>query len=132
MVKQMDCTLMWKVLLKKKAGNINKLLCQWRRSSAFIVNFEHVIAGWNPVVPDEQLVIMLSRRYERTAKDSSGKFLYITVTNHLRRKFYCINKNCLLRRYPCFWRSMFLVKDATKHRLSSAHKLFHRRKRHFN
>ena len=53
MVKQMDCTLMWKVLLKKKAGNINKLLRQWRRSSAFIVNFEHVIAGWNPVVPDE-------------------------------------------------------------------------------
>ena len=26
MVKQMDCTLMWKVLLKKKVGNISKLL----------------------------------------------------------------------------------------------------------
>ena len=60
----------------------------------------------NPVVPDGELVIVLNERYEGTAKDSSGKFLYITVTNHLRRKFYCINKNCLLRRHLYFCRSI--------------------------
>ena len=49
----------------------------------------------------------------RTAKDSSGKLLH--MTNHLRCKFYCINKSCLLRRHLYFWRGMLLFKDATKH-----------------
>ena len=58
----------------------------------------------NPVVADGELIITHNERYERTAKDSSGKFLH--MTNHIRCKFYCINKSCLLRRHPYFWRSM--------------------------
>ena len=41
----------------------------------------------NSVVPDGELVIMLKERYERPAKDSAGKFMRMTVTNHLERKF---------------------------------------------
>ena len=41
----------------------------------------------NPVVPDGELVIMHTERYERPAKDSAGTFMRMTVTNHLERKF---------------------------------------------
>ena len=43
---------------------------------------------------------MRNERYERTVKDSSGKLLHMTITNNIGRKFYCINKNCLLCRHP--------------------------------
>ena len=56
----------------------------------------------------------------------------MTVTNHLGRKFYWINKECLLRRPPYFWRGMLVVKDSTKLRLSSAHKLSLNKKLHFS
>ena len=85
----------------------------------------------NLVVPDGELVIIHNERYERTAKDSSGKFLHMTI-NHPGRKFYCISESCLSFRCPYFWRGMLMVKNAAKHRLSWAHKLFHSKKLHFN
>ena len=67
---------------------------------------------------------MHKERCERPVKGSAGKFMNMAATNHLGRNIYCINKNFFLRRHPYFWRGMLVVKDATKHRLSSAHKLF--------
>ena len=78
----------------------------------------------NPVVPDGQLVIMHKERYKKPINDSAGKFIRMTVTNHFGRKFYCINKECLLRRHPYFWRGMLVVKNATRRRLSSPHNFF--------
>ena len=75
---------------------------------------------------------MHKERYERSVKDSAGKIMRMTVTNHLGRNFYCINKECLLRRHSFFWRDMFVVKDATKHRLSSAHVFFLNKKLYFS
>ena len=47
----------------------------------------------NPASPDCDIVFVHRERYERPVKDSNGKFLRMTISNGLGRKFYCIKKN---------------------------------------
>lgn len=55
----------------------------------------------------------------------------MTVRNHFGREYYVINKSFLLPGRPYFWSDVLVVKDATKHRLSSVHKLFLNKTLHF-
>ena len=70
---------------------------------------------------------------KKTVKGSSGKFLHMTITNHLDNNKSLLQKEKFsFTQNPYFWGDKFVIKDATKHRLSSAHKLFHSKKLHFN
>ena len=63
---------------------MNNPECDWAQSC---ISCKLAFQKGNSVVPAGQLVIMLKERYERPAKDSAGKFMRMTVTNHLERKF---------------------------------------------
>ena len=75
----------------------------------------------NPVSPEGDIIIIHKERYERPVKDHNGNFLRMTVSNHLGRKFYCLKKDCLLRRHPYFWKGMLKVNERTRAELKSAH-----------
>ena len=44
-------------------------------------------------VPEKQIVIIHKERYERPVSDDDKKFLGMTISNQLEKKFYCVRKN---------------------------------------
>ena len=60
------------------------------------------------------LVVVHKERDERPNISESGKRVSQIVTNQLGRIFYCVNKDCLLKRHPYFWkRTLFMRKDVS-------------------
>ena len=75
----------------------------------------------NPASPDCDIIVVHCERYERPLKDANGKFLRMTISNNVGRKFYCAKKACILRRHPYFWKGMVEVGEDTRKHLTAAH-----------
>ena len=71
----------------------------------------------NPA-PINAILIIHKERYERPVKDEKGKFLRMTVSNQLGKKFYCVKKICLRSRHPYFWKGMLEVTEEVKVKLT--------------
>jgi len=68
--------------------------------------------------PEQQIVVIHKERYERPVTDNTEKFLRMTVTKKLGRKFYCPKRECVLSRHPYFYKGMMDVSENASTRLN--------------
>ena len=76
----------------------------------------------NPIVASN-IVIVHRERYLRPNMAENGQYGDSILTNQLGRKFYCINKRCLLSRRPYFWKGLLKMSTCTASKLNQTLKL---------
>ena len=67
------------------------------------------------------LAVVHKERCRRPNISESGKRLSPVITNQLGRKSYCVKKDCLLKRYPYFWKGMLFMRKDVSVKLSTKH-----------
>ena len=77
----------------------------------------------NPTLYENDVIISHRERYQRPVKDEKGNFLRKTITkpNQLGRKFYCPQKECILKRHPYFWKKLLKVHKGSCDKLEDTH-----------
>ena len=78
----------------------------------------------NPSCPDSDIVVLHKERYERPVKDDKGKFVRMTISNQMGRKFYCLKKKCILLRHPYFWKGLIEIPQSSRAYLNNLHEEF--------
>ena len=71
----------------------------------------------------QELIVYHRERYQRPIYDEDKKFLRMTITKQLGKKFYCLKKSCLRKRHPYFWKGLIKCEDKIKKELTDDHKL---------
>ena len=55
-------------------------------------------------------------------KDANGKTTYEPTWKREIPRCYCLKKECILRRYPYFWKGMIEVQEDVRQQLKEGHK----------
>ena len=61
-------------------------------------------------------------RFYHPKKDANGKTTYEPTWRREIPRFYCVNKECILRRHPYFWKGMIEVQEDVRQQLKEGHK----------
>lgn len=68
------------------------------------------------------IIFLHKERYQYPVKDDQGKFLRMTVTRKkLGKKYYCLKKECVLKRHPYFWIGRISTSKEVKSKLHQSH-----------
>ena len=54
----------------------------------------------------QDIAILQKERYHYPKKDTRGKVTMVPMWNREASKFYCVKKDCILRRHPYFWKGL--------------------------
>ena len=61
-------------------------------------------------------------RFYYPKKDANGKTTYEPTWKREIPRFYCVKKECILRRHPYFWKGMIEVQEDVRQQLKEGHK----------
>jgi len=76
----------------------------------------------NPKIGEGDLIIRHEERYLYPIKDTNGKVTEMKATLHKKaNKFYCLQKKCLIKRHPYFWKGLLTIYVETKAVLVQEH-----------
>ena len=68
------------------------------------------------------IIFMHMERYQYPVRDDNGKVVEMRTTRKkLAKRFYCLKKECILKRHPYFWIGRIRVTAAIKERLHASH-----------
>ncbi|KAJ7391193.1 hypothetical protein OS493_019324 [Desmophyllum pertusum] len=70
----------------------------------------------------QDIAICHMERYFYPKKDANGKTTYEPTWKREIARFYCVKKECILRRHPYFWKGMVEVQDDVRQNLKEGHK----------
>ena len=71
------------------------------------------------------ILFVHKERYEYPEKDENGKVIGTVVTKRkLAKRYYCIRKQCVLKRHPYFWIGRIFTPEDVKRRLTESHLQF--------
>ena len=68
------------------------------------------------------IVLLHEERYRYPKKDDNGNVEMVVTHKKKAKRFYCIDKSCILPRHPYFWRGLITVTNSVKQRLKDGHK----------
>ena len=72
-------------------------------------------------IPFDILVIH-RERYQYPIKDEEGRVLRMELTKKkMGNQFYCVRKECILKRHPYFWKGRLQTADSVKEHLTQSH-----------
>ena len=74
-----------------------------------------------PVAPYD-ITLFHEERYCYPKRDDKGKVEMVATHNAKAKRFYCVDKNCILGRHPYFWRGLIQVTTQMQERLKDSHK----------
>ena len=63
----------------------------------------------NIVCIPQNIAILHKERYLYPKKDGQGKVTMIPMWKKKAENFYCVKKECILRRHPYFWKGMMVI-----------------------
>ena len=82
------------------------------------VEFAH---GGVVCIPQDISICHMERFYY-PKKDANGKTTYEPTWKREIPRFYCVKKECILRRHPYFWKGMIEVQEDVRQQLKEGHK----------
>ena len=69
----------------------------------------------------QDIAILHKERYYYPKKHSNGKITMEPTWNREASKYYCVKKECILRRHPYFWKGMIEIEENVKLNLKEGH-----------
>ena len=68
------------------------------------------------------IAILHEERYCHPKKDDQGNVEMVPTHKKKAKRFYCVDKECILPRHPYFWRGLVTVSTNVQGRLKESHK----------
>ena len=69
----------------------------------------------------QDIAILHKERYFYPKRDEQGKVTMVPTWNKEASKFYCVKKECILRRHPYFWKGMIKMGSDVQQKLKDGH-----------
>ena len=69
----------------------------------------------------KNIAILHKERYLYPKKDGQGKVTMVPMWKKEAENFYCVKKECILRRHPYFWKGMIKIGSDVEHQLKDGH-----------
>lgn len=68
------------------------------------------------------IALLHEERYAYTKQDGQGNVEMVPTHKTKAKRFYCIDKKCILGRHPYFWRGLIQVSTDVRKHLQGGHK----------